>query len=816
MLERPKAAARAATVDPAHDPAERQADEIGAAIGRDLGSAGSVGSGPVPDAIRSSAEAHLGVDLGGTELRADHAAARHADALGALAVTEGSRVSFANGQLSLASRAGRDLLGHELTHVAQQRAASTSGPLYKRAAPDLVHARGPQRQEASSEPASEVEFEAQLQQEVRESVATWRAAGGCQVAWSDRFELVMNRPGRRRPSSDDDISLILSETAQAADDENATLAILGDDALSNGQAFPKTWAHQVEEIAKIPDAVVATAVADFAAAVADMESAAPLATDEIVERGLPVDFEQALSLSDFKLMLEHAKLTTHPALAGYVRAVIQRMKTGQLGGFVILWNQAVGTLLERIGNCEYAVALPEYEEFRDNFSSHLNELPALLQSIWEQSELEQFDAGLLTLTQTALLAGAAATVFSTLGGILLGWTDGAKLFDQEILPLADAQIAQADGMTRLFKAWYWGTLGGYFVAADLEVLTQFMSQFPVMVAGGIAIALAQLVPGLDIALDVYLVKLIGEDVIRIIDELGTAINDVVNARSVVALQRASARLALAKEKAGFQAILDILGAKALAGGIRARVAKLRELDPKLGASQALERALKEQSGDRIVEPVRTGAEPGLAASEASIREGSVRMEQHPAFAEQMARVNALGFKVLPGGPRVAIIKVITEAGDVVAYERRLYVKAGMRYLDLEHELGHIDQLMERFGDSPPFTDVEVQRANGSRRRARGNELKGQLSADQDTIVEYHNRLVEFIRLKERGASDAVLIKHAHGVEGARAVYWNKGVGRGNSPSGIRWRDQHFPDLLDLEAAYNQLGGRALERAPITP
>jgi hypothetical protein len=108
--------------EPSVDPAERQADEIGNRIGKDLGPLG-IGPGPLPEAARLVAEKHLGVDLSGTELRGDGAAHERASSLDALAVAEGSRVSFARGELSTASSDGRSLLGHELTHVAQQRAS---------------------------------------------------------------------------------------------------------------------------------------------------------------------------------------------------------------------------------------------------------------------------------------------------------------------------------------------------------------------------------------------------------------------------------------------------------------------------------------------------------------------------------------------------------------------------------------------------------------------------------------------------------------------------------------------------------------------
>jgi lysozyme family protein len=99
--------------------AERQADEIGARAADDLDGL-DVGPGPLPEGVRSVAEHYLGVDLSGTTLDDDAAAQGDTDSRGALASTQGSAVSFAGGQLGTRSHRGRVLLGHELTHVAQQ------------------------------------------------------------------------------------------------------------------------------------------------------------------------------------------------------------------------------------------------------------------------------------------------------------------------------------------------------------------------------------------------------------------------------------------------------------------------------------------------------------------------------------------------------------------------------------------------------------------------------------------------------------------------------------------------------------------------
>jgi hypothetical protein len=127
-LERPPTAAQRRGNAASGQPAERQADAIGTRIAADLGATPSPTSGHVPDDVRTVAESHVRVSLSGAEIRADRAANQRAAGLSALAVTEGSTISFANGELSTGSSEGRELLGHELVHVAQQRVHGFTAP----------------------------------------------------------------------------------------------------------------------------------------------------------------------------------------------------------------------------------------------------------------------------------------------------------------------------------------------------------------------------------------------------------------------------------------------------------------------------------------------------------------------------------------------------------------------------------------------------------------------------------------------------------------------------------------------------------------
>jgi hypothetical protein len=127
---------------PSHDPAERQADEIGARIAADLGGVGELSSGELPHGVRAVAERHLGTRLDGTRLIGGAAGHERATRERAYALTEGSSVHFLGGQLTTRTPHGRFLLGHELTHVAQQRAARRPHPAQKLSWDDVTGAVG--------------------------------------------------------------------------------------------------------------------------------------------------------------------------------------------------------------------------------------------------------------------------------------------------------------------------------------------------------------------------------------------------------------------------------------------------------------------------------------------------------------------------------------------------------------------------------------------------------------------------------------------------------------------------------------------------
>jgi hypothetical protein len=229
---------------------------------------------------------------------------------------------------------------------------------------------------------------------------------------------------------------------------------------------------------------------------------------------------------------------------------------------------------------------------------------------------------------------------------------------------------------------------------------------------------------------------------------------------------------------------------------------------------------KEPAGGKTVDVddapakrMETSAKTGLDPTPDTIRDGSVRMEAHPSYDATMAEVKRLGFEVkkTSGDPHVTVREVVNPKGDVLRVEKELHVRDGMRFLDLEHELGHIKQLTERFGPKARPTERWIEYPDGKMKEVSNPSGEEVLTKWQDTVTEYHNRLQEWLRLKSRNAGPELLKEHADGIRRARVEYRDKGL-KGGSAGQTRpkWIAEHFPDLPDLERKYIDAGGLVLE------
>lgn len=199
---------------------------------------------------------------------------------------------------------------------------------------------------------------------------------------------------------------------------------------------------------------------------------------------------------------------------------------------------------------------------------------------------------------------------------------------------------------------------------------------------------------------------------------------------------------------------------------------------------------------------KTSAKQGERPSPETIAHGTVRMEDHPGFDTLLAEASSKGVAIKYGErARVDLVHVVDDTGEILEVRRELHLVTGMRYLDLEHEMGHVRQL-ERFGDAPPPTKKVVKRGE-IEQNAQGSLTSGQLTPRQNTIIEYHNRLQEYVRLASRKVLPPILEEHAEGLDHWRKRAETDGLGRAGSLN--EWAKRYFHDIPVLEARCRELG-----------
>lgn len=82
---------------------------------------------PLDASVRASLEPQFGYDFSGVRVHTDERASESAQAVGANAYTAGTHIAFGAGRYSPNMTSGRNLIAHELTHVAQQSEGDVGG-----------------------------------------------------------------------------------------------------------------------------------------------------------------------------------------------------------------------------------------------------------------------------------------------------------------------------------------------------------------------------------------------------------------------------------------------------------------------------------------------------------------------------------------------------------------------------------------------------------------------------------------------------------------------------------------------------------------
>ncbi len=117
-MSRAAVAAHAPAVHRKAEPAPTRAPPVGAAVPM----AAHLGAGErLPAAVSSYFEPRFGADFSAVRVHRDDTGAAEAEAAGAEAFTVGQHIAFGAGRFAPSTASGRQLLGHELAHVVQQR-----------------------------------------------------------------------------------------------------------------------------------------------------------------------------------------------------------------------------------------------------------------------------------------------------------------------------------------------------------------------------------------------------------------------------------------------------------------------------------------------------------------------------------------------------------------------------------------------------------------------------------------------------------------------------------------------------------------------
>jgi hypothetical protein len=214
-----------------------------------------------------------------------------------------------------------------------------------------------------------------------------------------------------------------------------------------------------------------------------------------------------------------------------------------------------------------------------------------------EEELAQLETDVVNLDDAAVAIGMMSALVSLLG-IMGAWTVAADLF-KDALAKADAKVAAAEGGERVVRALKWAKANGYFGGAFGEWVDNLIAAGPMILLEIGAILLLGMIPGVNIAVAIYLALTIARDVLHMIDELGASINDCAQATTVAQLQAASMRLSRALVNGGmFIAIVLITeGIGKAAGRLRKEAAELRKADKTLTEEAAQKKAMERLSAE---------------------------------------------------------------------------------------------------------------------------------------------------------------------------------------------------------------------------
>jgi Domain of unknown function (DUF4157) len=569
------------------------------------------GGQPLPPESRDFMEGRFCRDFSGVRVHADPAAGELARQVGARAFTTGNHVFFAAGEFRPGGEAGQHLLAHELTHVLQRRGAVDSrdhaadGRGLASGLPVVTAPMATVQRQADDEaaaanvdpallPALNAEIDAAAEGMGQNTDLMLRAR-------ASRMHLLLTWSGRPPLRTQDDLNAFLDQSRKLSLGEIETLSVFtppGVELALAGypQGFPLTWSGRVHEALSLgsdPQAILDV----WRKSLDDLMKAAGRLGPEIFLHGLPIPLEKDPGPGPFRLQLSLAGSGRASPVRDYARQGVRYMQLKWVSSFAFAWEQLANDVAGAVADGKLVPGYADWKNFVDNKQPILWDLPARAADRLANNEAEvkaiQSDA--LKLADGALFVGMTSALFS-LFGILSGWNDVSGLFDGA-LGRADAMVADSSAGSHMVTALRWARDNDYFWGAAAEWARNMIDHAPEVLEETVKLVVLGMIPGVDIAVAAYLIFTVARDVIGLLDELTSALNDVLGARNVLEMQKASQRLARILVNGGITILIVLAtwGIGKAVARLRARAAELRAADATLTEEAAQQKAFRELS-----------------------------------------------------------------------------------------------------------------------------------------------------------------------------------------------------------------------------
>ncbi|MGN6110817.1 MAG: hypothetical protein ACTHU0_37290, partial [Kofleriaceae bacterium] len=226
------------------------------------------------------------------------------------------------------------------------------------------------------------------------------------------------------------------------------------------------------------------------------------------------------------------------------------------------------------------------------------------------------------------------------GGFQYAWPEeGVRAFWTAVQEV-DQRLRAASGPERIWRSWVWAYERGYIGKAALAAYHAIKDDWPNMLKTAATIFILQMVPGVNVVVDVVLLVEFGLDAIGTFFDIADTFKEAYDATSVEAMQRASAKMA--NTMVGLAAKIIIWAAT---WGVRKGAAKAKKyVDGKRfldehGNSREAREALSSAKGDtdKAREIIRTKREQERLAREKAAADARRAEEKRQHEAERLER-----------------------------------------------------------------------------------------------------------------------------------------------------------------------------------